>query len=221
MISTINGLRLIAEMNNGLQRDILRKPVRLATTKFFAGVAFSPFKQIEAEVMGQFYKMEKKIKAGADFIITQVGYDARKLHEFQMWLKTREIRSRFSRHLCAFLSRGQSHARKQHSRMRRNRQTSEPDCRGYESADKGKQARLDRAAKMFAIVKGMGYKGAYVSGQGLPFESVEYIAGKGNELAANWTDLAAGIRSLAGSWILFLRAGRCDRVEHRGPGTQK
>jgi methylenetetrahydrofolate reductase (NADPH) len=59
----------------------------------------------------------------------------------------------------------------------------------FESKDKGKQARLDRAAKMVAIVKGMGYKGAYISGQGLPFESVEYIAAKGNELAPKWMDL--------------------------------
>jgi methylenetetrahydrofolate reductase (NADPH) len=57
-----------------------------------------------------------------------------------------------------------------------------------ESVDKGKQARLDRAAKMYAIAKGMGYKGAYVSGQGLPFESVEYIISKGDELAGSWRD---------------------------------
>ena len=58
-----------------------------------------------------------------------------------------------------------------------------------ESPDKGKLARLDRAAKMYAIAKGMGFSGAYISGQGLPYESVEYIISKGNELAANWQDL--------------------------------
>jgi len=35
-----------------------------------------------------------------------------------------------------------------------------------QSADKGKQARLDRAAKMYAISKGMGYKGAYIMARG-------------------------------------------------------
>jgi methylenetetrahydrofolate reductase (NADPH) len=189
-LDSINGLRLIAEMNGGLQRDILRKPVRLAPTKFFAGVAFSPFKQTEAEVMGQFYKMEKKIKAGADFVITQVGYDARKLHEFQVWLKARKHPLPA---LAGIYVLSYPVAKAMH-------ENNIPGCvvtdkllnriaEEFENADKGKQARLDRAAKMFAIAKGMGYKGAYVSGQGLPFESVEYIVGKGNELAANWKGL--------------------------------
>ena len=189
-LDSVNGLRLVAEMNRGLERDILRKPVRLAPTSFFAGVAFSPFKQMEAEVMGQFYKMEKKIAAGADFAITQVGYDARKLHEFLMWMKTRErpIPALASIYVLSYAV-----ARAMH-------ENNIPGCvvtdkllnriaTESESKDKGKQARLDRAARMFAIAKGMGYKGAYISGQGLPFESVEYIVGRGNELAANYMDL--------------------------------
>jgi methylenetetrahydrofolate reductase (NADPH) len=35
----------------------------------------------------------------------------------------------------------------------------------------------------------MGYRGAYISGQGLPFESVEYIVARGNELAGSWQEL--------------------------------
>jgi methylenetetrahydrofolate reductase (NADPH) len=191
-LDSVNGLRLVAEMNRGLERDIMRRPVRLAATAFFAGVAFSPFKQMEAEVMGQFYKMQKKVEAGADFVITQVGYDARKLHEFQTWLKTR------NHHIPALASIYVL----SYPVAKTMRQNSVPGCvvtdkllsriaAEFESKDKGKQARLDRAAKMFAIVKGMGYRGAYVSGQGLPFESVEYIVAKGNELAGKWTDLLA------------------------------
>ena len=91
-LDSVNGLRLVEEMNRGMEREIMRKTVRLSASNFFAGVAFSPFKQMEAEVMGQFYKMQKKMEAGADFVITQVGYDARKLHEFLMWLKARDYR---------------------------------------------------------------------------------------------------------------------------------
>ncbi len=188
-LDSVNGLRLIAEMNKGLEREILRKPVRLAPTNFFAGVAFSPFKQMEAEVMGQFYKMKKKIDAGADFIITQVGYDARKLHEFQTWLTAQEYRIPI---LSSIYVLSYPVAKAMH-------ENNIPGCvvtekllskiaAESESKDKGKQARLDRAAKMYAIVKGMGYKGAYISGQGLPFESVEYIVEKGNELAGRWMD---------------------------------
>ena len=65
----------------------MAKKTTLAPTSFFPGVAFSPFKQEIAEVTGQYAKLRKKIEAGAQFIITQIGYDARKLHELQAWLK--------------------------------------------------------------------------------------------------------------------------------------
>lgn len=42
---------------------------------FHIGVAFNPFKYVEAERDAQYLKLHKKIKAGADFIITQLGYD--------------------------------------------------------------------------------------------------------------------------------------------------
>jgi methylenetetrahydrofolate reductase (NADPH) len=189
-LDSVNGLRLVAEMNRGLERDILRKPIRLAPTNFYAGAAFSPFKQMEAEVMGQFYKLQKKIEAGADFVITQVGYDARKLQELQMWLKNQEhpIPALASVYVLSYPV------------AKSMRENNIPGCvvtgkllsrmaAEYEAKDKGKQARLDRAAKMFAVVKGLGFKGAYISGQALPFDSVEYIVAKGNELAPNWMDL--------------------------------
>jgi methylenetetrahydrofolate reductase (NADPH) len=189
-LDSVNGLRLVAEMNRGMEREILRKPVRLAATGFFAGVAFSPFKQMEAEVMGQFYKMKKKIEAGADFVITQVGYDARKLHEFQMWLAAQNgsIPALAGIYVLSYPVAKAMHENNIPGCVV-TRELLNQIAGEFESKDKGKQARLDRAAKMFAIVKGMGYKGAYISGQGLPFESVEYIVGKGNELAGKWMDL--------------------------------
>jgi methylenetetrahydrofolate reductase (NADPH) len=134
--------------------------------------------------------MQKKIRAGADFVITQVGYDARKLQEFLFWMKAqhRQIPALAGIYVLS------------HPVAKTMHENNIPGCVVTEkllrqiaaesqSADKGKQARLDRAAKMYAISKGMGYKGAYISGQGLPFESVEYIVAKGNELVRNWIDL--------------------------------
>jgi len=189
-LDSVNGLRLVSEMNTGLKREILRKPVRLAATDFFAGVAFSPFKQMEAEVMGQYYKMRQKIAAGADFVITQVGYDARKLQEFLLWMQLRKysLPALASVYVLSYPVAKAMH------------ENHIPGCvvtgklldklaEESQNSDKGRQARLDRAAKMLAVVKGLGYRGAYISGQGLPFESVEYIIDKGNELAGNWKDL--------------------------------
>lgn len=54
---------------------------------FHIGVAFNPFKYTEAERDAQYLKLYKKIKAGADFIITQLGYDLEALKQAQALLK--------------------------------------------------------------------------------------------------------------------------------------
>ena len=53
---------------------------------FRIGVAFNPFKYVEAERDAQYLKLHKKIKAGADFIITQLGYDIEALKKAKSFL---------------------------------------------------------------------------------------------------------------------------------------
>jgi methylenetetrahydrofolate reductase (NADPH) len=55
--------------------------------------------------------------------------------------------------------------------------------------DKGKATRLLRAAKLYALSKGMGYAGAHIGGHGITSEMVEYIISK--EAFKNWEKLAA------------------------------
>jgi methylenetetrahydrofolate reductase (NADPH) len=186
-LDSVNGLQLIAEMNQGMEHEIMRKRTRLAPTGFFVGVAISPFKKEEAEVMGQYYKLKKKIEAGADFAITQIGYDARKLHELQLWLKK-------NGHNMPVLTSIQVLSYTAARAMNQNRV---PGCvvtdkllariaEESKDRDKGKQARLERAAKMYAISVGMGFKGACISGQGISYENVVYIIDRGKELAPGW-----------------------------------
>lgn len=59
--------------------------------RFFAGAAVSPFKYTEPSLIQQYYKMEKKIAAGADYLITQVGWDWRKSLELMQYLGERRI----------------------------------------------------------------------------------------------------------------------------------
>jgi methylenetetrahydrofolate reductase (NADPH) len=86
-LDPVHALQLISQMNAGLEYEAMGKPQKLSPTDFFAGVAVSPYKKLEAELMGQYFKLEKKIQAGARFIISQVGYDARKAQELILWLK--------------------------------------------------------------------------------------------------------------------------------------
>ena len=59
---------------------------------FCIGVAFNPFKYAEAERDAQYFKLHKKIKAGADFIISQLGYDLDALKQAQLFLKEHQYR---------------------------------------------------------------------------------------------------------------------------------
>jgi len=54
---------------------------------FYIGVALNPFKYTDSEKEAQYLKLHKKIKAGADYIITQLGYDLSALQEAQDFLK--------------------------------------------------------------------------------------------------------------------------------------
>ena len=54
--------------------------------------ALNPFKYREEEAMAQYLKLGKKIHAGTDFVITQIGFDIKKFEEALFWMDTRDYR---------------------------------------------------------------------------------------------------------------------------------
>lgn len=189
-LDPVHSLKLIGELNAGLEVGTAAKPAQLAKTDIFAGCAVSPFKRDEAEQLVQYYKLKKKIEAGAQFIVPQLGYDMRKFHEVLQFIRENgwELPIMGNIYILPF---GAGRA------MNGN---TVPGCvvtkellaqldKEKTAEDKGKQARLERAAKMFACFKGMGYDGVHIGGHGVPIGDVEYIIGRGEELAPNWPDL--------------------------------
>src|SRR5207237_10401784 len=77
-LDSVQLVRLIAELRRG-------------GMPFHVAVAVSPFKYVEADCVYQYLKLEKKIAAGADLAITQVGWDARKFAELKRYLDERAI----------------------------------------------------------------------------------------------------------------------------------
>jgi methylenetetrahydrofolate reductase (NADPH) len=55
--------------------------------------------------------------------------------------------------------------------------------------DKGEGARILRAARMYAIMKGMGYNGVHIGGHNIKYEQVEEIIRQGEAFASQWADL--------------------------------
>jgi methylenetetrahydrofolate reductase (NADPH) len=85
-LESLGLLRLVRRINR--EGYLQANPRALGEVhQFFPGAAVSPFKYTEASQMQQYYKMEKKIACGAEFLITQVGWDWRKSLELFTYLK--------------------------------------------------------------------------------------------------------------------------------------
>ncbi len=184
-------LDLITALNKGLEVPTPKGKTTLKPAHFFAGAAVSPFKALESEQMGQYYKMKKKLESGAQFIVTQLGYDVRKIQEALMMVKLLGYEHVPVIGNIYLLPLGAARL------MNRN---GLPGCvatndmvnvlaKEAEAEDKGKSKRLERAAKMYAFMKGMGFAGVHIGGHGMKYEEVEQIIAKGEELAPNWMDL--------------------------------
>src|SRR5689334_10243113 len=69
-IDSVGLLQLFSQMNAGLPDD--RHPGgRLDSTDFFLGCVVTNHKRHEREVMPQYFKLRKKVRAGARFVINQ------------------------------------------------------------------------------------------------------------------------------------------------------
>jgi len=89
-IDSIGLIELITAMNQ--QAFEKAKPDSFDKVhQFYIAAAVSPFKYTEASLMQQYYKMAKKIHAGADCLITQMGWDTRKSEELFRYLKDENI----------------------------------------------------------------------------------------------------------------------------------
>ncbi|MBQ3106172.1 MAG: methylenetetrahydrofolate reductase C-terminal domain-containing protein [Eggerthellaceae bacterium] len=182
-------VQMVHSMNRGMGYPNAKgEVVRTKQTHFFPGAVVSPFKWTEAETMTQLYKLKKKVYAGAQFIISQVGFDARKLQEMLWLMKDAGLDVPFIANIY-IVNAGHGGA------MNRG---GIPGCDVTDdflqvlkderdsSDDKGKEARLVRAAKMIAIAKGLGCAGVHLGGLNVTADCVNHVLDMAEEFSADW-----------------------------------
>ena len=210
---------MIADMNKGLEVPTFKGTAKLQPTHFFAGAAVSPFKALESEQMGQYYKLKKKIEAGAQFIVTQLGYDARKIQEALMMVKHLGFEDVPVIGNIYLLPLGAAKLMNRNGLpgcVVTNEMVAAIQKEADSSDDKGKGARMDRAAKMYAMMKGMGFAGVHIGGHGMKYEDFEYVLDKGEELVPNWQDYVGEFEfGQANGWYYF------EKDEKTGLNTDK
>ncbi|MBI2503163.1 MAG: methylenetetrahydrofolate reductase C-terminal domain-containing protein [Candidatus Latescibacteria bacterium] len=147
-----------------------------------AGAAVSPFKYEEPDLWGQYLKLWKKRQAGAAYFITQLGYDPKKFHELQLYLKTSGMEPvpliGMAYYLTPQFLRILSHAhvagvvipedlkKKYQSRLLSKKERSRVQKLGFGDLAEYQRAFSIRRAALLAdlLVRGLGYRGVDLAG---------------------------------------------------------
>lgn len=165
-LDSVGLIAMLKVMNDGL--EVQRpggKTERLPKTNFFIGCCVSPFKRQERELMPQYFKLARKIHCGAQWVISQLGYDMRKFHEIKLFMDWAQVQAPLIGNVY-MLSRGVAG-------LFRNNKI--PGCvvsnRLYElveryaaGPDKGRAFFIELAAKQLAVFKGLGFAAGYIGG---------------------------------------------------------
>ncbi len=190
-LDSVQALDLISQMNQGRTKGSTSKEnFRFQPSSFLKGVAVSPFKILPQELILQYAKLHRKAAMGADYVITQLGFDARKFHEILLYMQLHNLElpvlgNVFIPNLAV---------------AKRMHQGEIPGCIIPEelyreiqqeagSNDQGKKARLIRAAKLLAILQGLGYAGAHIGGPGLTFSDISLVMNEAEGMVKSWRNI--------------------------------
>jgi methylenetetrahydrofolate reductase (NADPH) len=175
-------LWLIRALRSGLQYRLGSRAVQTTPFEFFPGAVVNPFKVREPDLMMQLYKLELKIAAGARFIITQIGFNLRKLDEVMQYMR-REGLGHVPVLANVYIPTA-TIARMMQSGELAGCVVSEELVRRLEKEKKPQ--RLERAALMVAAVKGLGFAGAHIGGFGLSHGDFMSILERAAAIGGGW-----------------------------------
>ncbi len=156
---------------------------------FFIGCAVSPFKSKEAECFAQYYKLCKKVSAGARFVITQLGYDARKFQELLQIQKKLGLEMATLGSLYVLTPKA---ARVMNSGKVPGavvtRELLETVQGEWREKNRGRVAAIERSARLGVVLKGLGYRGVHIGGVLSSFDMVAGILDRMSQIEKGWEE---------------------------------
>jgi len=166
--------------------------------RFYLGCAVDPFKRLERDLIPQYLKLAMKVRAGADYAITQVGYDAHRQDQLLRWMRREGIERPVVANayiLSAPVARAFNAGRV-------------PGCVGPDELlasaekaatgpDKGRAFVLEFAAKQLVVSRGLGFRGIYLSGHRDASEISRVLEMADAHDPADWRSLVKDV-----SWAL-------------------
>ena len=175
-------LWLLEAMRNGIEYNLGPRTVHSTPFDFFPGAVVNPYKVRESDQMMQFYKMQLKIATGAKFIITQLGYNLRKLYELKQFMDREGIG-----HVPLL-----ANVYVPTAKIAQMMQAGEvagcviPDELIRRLENEKKPERLERAALMVAAAKDLGFAGAHIGGFNLTHRDFMTIRERAAGIGSDW-----------------------------------
>ena len=160
--------------------------------RFTVGCAINPFKAVESDLVPQYLKLAMKVRAGADMAITQVGYDTRSWSELMRWNAAGPAIPLMAS--VYILSKGVANVfhRDGVPGIRLSDGLLAWVEKQAAAQDKGRAAFLEFAAKQIAVVRGLGFAGAYIAGQRNVAE-IDTVLSLANDLRSDWRSVLSDI----------------------------
>ncbi|HVW22481.1 MAG TPA: methylenetetrahydrofolate reductase C-terminal domain-containing protein [Opitutaceae bacterium] len=158
-IDSVGLIAMLRQMNAGLER-------RFGRTQFLIGAVTTNFKLREGEVMPQYLKLAAKIACGAQFVINQIGFDARKMHELLAYQRAHRLEAAplignvylLNGRVAELFHQGRIPGVVVSGPLRAL------CAERARSPDRGAAFFREFAAKQIAVYRGLGYRGAYLGG---------------------------------------------------------
>ena len=192
-IDSVGLLSLFAQMNEGLP-DARAPQARLERTDFFLGCVVTNHKRHEREVMPQYFKLRKKARAGARFVINQIGWHTRKDDELLRYIRRESLGlgALANVYLLSRIAARAFHKGKIPGVVVTDELLALAERHGA-SPDKGRAFFVDLAAKHVAVVRGLGFDGVYLGGH-MPAATFGEILELAASFRDDWRELAREIQ---------------------------
>jgi methylenetetrahydrofolate reductase (NADPH) len=174
-LDTIQTLQLMQDMENGGYRHRQNKEeTDSGISPLFKGCVVSPFKTTESEQGWQYAKLLHKTRAGANYIITQLGFDMIKFQEMMTFCRQYSVDQPVLANIfIPSLAVARAMAAGKIPGVVVSKDL--PAVMEKEAKQGDSQARLKRAASMISCIRKLGYQGVHIGGNGLSFADIRYV----------------------------------------------
>lgn len=175
-------LWLVQALRGGLEYRLGPRTAQTTPFEFFPGAVVNPFKVREPDLMMQLFKLELKIASGARFIISQLGFNLRKLYELKQYMIREGLGS------VPVLA----NVYVPTATIARMMQAGEvagcviPDELIVRLEKEKKPQRLERAALMVAAARDLGFAGTHIGGFGLTHRDFLTIVERADAIGKDW-----------------------------------